>query len=331
MTTDLTTVSFAQGTAPVGDTAVFEIYIKATPERIWEAITDPAQRAKYSFGVQTHSDWTTGSSYRAGVPGLVDIAEGENLVVDPPRLLVQSFSALWSDDVKAQGTTRVTWEIEPVGDSCRLTVVHDQLPDERERRALRRLADDPLRPQDAAGDRRAAHHAGLAHVRPGLRHNGRGSTADEAHRGRDDERHPHSKAREPEEHRRRPVDDRGGRRRTGEQQGGTGERDRPPHPAEQTSGDRGVRQTGEGDGDRTEEDPEDGVVRHPQTLDYVGRRAASVQVAGDSAVEGEQRAEAADHARRADDPHDRRQPPGSGQGRPTMPATNRAMPTSPTG
>jgi uncharacterized protein YndB with AHSA1/START domain len=129
MTANVTTVSFAEGTAPVGDTAVFEIYIKATPERIWEAITDPEQRATYSFGVQTRSEWTTGSSYRAGVPGIVDIAAGENLVVEPPHLLVQSFNALWSDDVIAQGTTRVTWEIEQVGDSCRLTVVHDQLPD----------------------------------------------------------------------------------------------------------------------------------------------------------------------------------------------------------
>jgi hypothetical protein len=40
---------------------------------------------------------------------------------------VQSFNALWSDDVKAEGTSRVTWEIEPVGDSCRLVVTHDQL------------------------------------------------------------------------------------------------------------------------------------------------------------------------------------------------------------
>ena len=129
MTTHPTTVSFTRGTAPVTDTAVFEIYVKATPERVWEAITDPELRAKYSFGVQVRSDWTTGSSYRSTVPGAVDIAEGENLVVEPPHLLVQSFNALWSDDVKAQGTTRVTWEIEQVGDSCRLTVVHDQLPE----------------------------------------------------------------------------------------------------------------------------------------------------------------------------------------------------------
>jgi len=122
-------VSFAAGTAPVSGIAVFEIYIKTTPERLWEAITDPASRAKYSFGVQTTSDWAPGSSYRASVPGVVDIASGENLEVDPPRLLVQSFTGLWSDEVKAVGATRVTWEIEPVEDSCRLTVTHDQLPE----------------------------------------------------------------------------------------------------------------------------------------------------------------------------------------------------------
>ena len=127
MTTD-TVVSFARGTAPVSDTAVFEIFIKATPERVWEAITDPALRARFSFGVQTTSDWTPGSRYLAAVPDVVEIATGENLVVEPPRLLVQTFEALWSDDVRAQGTTRVTWEIEQVADSCRLTVVHDQLP-----------------------------------------------------------------------------------------------------------------------------------------------------------------------------------------------------------
>jgi uncharacterized protein YndB with AHSA1/START domain len=108
---------------------VFEIFIKTTPERLWRAITDPELRAQYSFGVETHSDWRPGSEYTAGVPGVVDIAAGENLEVDPPRRLVQSFNALWSDDVKAQGTSRVTWEIEPVGDSCRLTVIHDQLPE----------------------------------------------------------------------------------------------------------------------------------------------------------------------------------------------------------
>lgn len=129
MTQTVNTVSWARGTAPVaGGTAVFEVFIKTTPERLWKAITDPAERAKYSFGVETHSDYSPGSRYHASSPGGIDIASGENIEVDPPRLLVQTFDALWSDDVKAQGTTRVTWEIEPVGTSCRLTVIHDQLP-----------------------------------------------------------------------------------------------------------------------------------------------------------------------------------------------------------
>ena len=110
-----------------GSMTVFEIYIKTTPERLWEAITSAEMRKRYSFGVGTVSDWTEGSEYRSGVPGVIDIASGENLEVDPPRRLVQSFNALWSDQVKSEGTSRVTWEIEPVGSSCRLRVTHDQL------------------------------------------------------------------------------------------------------------------------------------------------------------------------------------------------------------
>jgi uncharacterized protein YndB with AHSA1/START domain len=105
---------------------VFEIYIKTTPERLWRAITDTEMRAKYTFGAAITSDWTPGSTYR-GVGTGAPILEGENLEVDSPRRLVQSFRALWGDDVKAEGTSRVTWEIAPVGDSCRLTVTHDQL------------------------------------------------------------------------------------------------------------------------------------------------------------------------------------------------------------
>jgi uncharacterized protein YndB with AHSA1/START domain/DNA-binding transcriptional ArsR family regulator len=105
---------------------VFEIYIKTTPERLWQAITDSEMRAKYSFGVGIVSEWTQGSSYRAAA-GAMPISEGENLEVDPPRRLVQSFRAQWSDDVKSEGTSTVTWEIEPVGDSCRLLVTHSDL------------------------------------------------------------------------------------------------------------------------------------------------------------------------------------------------------------
>ncbi len=108
---------------------VFEIYIKTSPQRLWDAITDTESRARYSFGMEVSSDWTPGSRYEGSnphAPGL--LCEGENLEVDPPHRLVQSFAALWGEEVKAEGTSRVTWEIEPVGeDSCRLTVTHEEL------------------------------------------------------------------------------------------------------------------------------------------------------------------------------------------------------------
>jgi uncharacterized protein YndB with AHSA1/START domain/DNA-binding transcriptional ArsR family regulator len=106
---------------------VFEIYIRTTPDRLWEAITDGEMRRQYNFGLGVSSDWKPGSRYALSHPRAGDIAAGENLEVEPPRRLVQSFMALWSEDVKREGTSRVTWEIEPVGDSCRLTVTHDQL------------------------------------------------------------------------------------------------------------------------------------------------------------------------------------------------------------
>ncbi len=108
---------------------VFEIYIRTTPERLWEAITDPEIRRKFQFGNTITSDWSPGSRFEMsnpGAPGVV-LGEGENLEVDPPRRLVQTMRALWGDDVKSEGTSRVTWEIEPIQDSCRLTVTHDQL------------------------------------------------------------------------------------------------------------------------------------------------------------------------------------------------------------
>jgi uncharacterized protein YndB with AHSA1/START domain len=107
---------------------VFEIYIRTTPEQLWQAIVDPEIRSKYNFGAGVRSDWMPGSRLEMGGPdanGL--LGDGEVLEVDPPRRLVHTMVALWNDEVRQEGVSRVTWEIEPVADSCRLTVVHDQL------------------------------------------------------------------------------------------------------------------------------------------------------------------------------------------------------------
>ena len=106
---------------------VYEIYIRTTPERLWEAITNPEIRAKYNFGATVHSDWTPGSRMELVTPSVGVLGDGEVVEADPPRRLVHTMTALWSDEVRSAGASRVTWEIEPVADSCRLTLTHDQL------------------------------------------------------------------------------------------------------------------------------------------------------------------------------------------------------------
>src|SRR3954454_24569859 len=86
---------------------VFEIYIKTTPERLWQAITDSELRQKYTFGVGMETDWAPGSPYRGvHARSATTILEGENLEVDPPRRLVQTFTGLWDYEVRSEGTSR---------------------------------------------------------------------------------------------------------------------------------------------------------------------------------------------------------------------------------
>ena len=109
---------------------VYEIYIRTTPERLWQAITDRDERRKFQFGMTITSDWKVGalmSMEHAGAPGV--LGEGEVLEIDPPHRLVTSYRALWNDDVAEAGTSRVTWEINQVGDSCCLLVTHGELPE----------------------------------------------------------------------------------------------------------------------------------------------------------------------------------------------------------
>jgi uncharacterized protein YndB with AHSA1/START domain len=107
---------------------IFEIYIKTTPDTLWEAITNPEIRAKYNFGAAPIGEWKVGAKQQMGAPDAgVVLGECEVLEVDPPRRLVHTLDAYFSAAAKAEPTSRVTWEIEPVGDSCRLILTHDQL------------------------------------------------------------------------------------------------------------------------------------------------------------------------------------------------------------
>ena len=145
---------------------VFEIYIHTTAERLWEAITDPAIRAKYHFGASIESDWTPGSPYALNHPGADGpLAEGENLVVEAPRRLVQTMHTTWSEDAAGAGHVP-----SDVGDRTRRRFVsadRDPRPAQRHGtpRALRRVADDPVRVEDLARNRPDPDHSRLTDVR----------------------------------------------------------------------------------------------------------------------------------------------------------------------
>ena len=104
---------------------VYEIYIRATPERIWQALTDSELVKRYYFGSVIESDFQPGSPiiYKQPDTGRIDI-EGEVIEADPPRRLVHTFAVRWDADVN-DAPTRVVWEITQMGEACRLSVTHD--------------------------------------------------------------------------------------------------------------------------------------------------------------------------------------------------------------
>ena len=114
-------------TAPA--TQVYQLYIKATPERIWEAITSPEMHAKFFFGAQIESTYEPGTPLRSWSPDRKD-QWGDNVIIesDPPRKLVHTWRSLYDEQLALEAESRVSWEIEPFQEGyCKLTVVHDRL------------------------------------------------------------------------------------------------------------------------------------------------------------------------------------------------------------
>ena len=108
---------------------VYSVFIKATPEKIWDAITKPEFTSQYFYGSVIDSTYEPGSPY-IGWSGdrSQQFVDGEVLEADPPRKLVTTWRATYDPDTAVEPYSRVTWEIEPAGEHVtKLTVVHDEL------------------------------------------------------------------------------------------------------------------------------------------------------------------------------------------------------------
>jgi uncharacterized protein YndB with AHSA1/START domain len=114
-------------TSTISETTVqvYQVFIKATPERIWDAITRPEFTTRYFHGAYVEN---TAELHVARGPEGEDWGTGPTFEFDPPRRLVHEWRSLYDPDLAAEEASRVTWEIEPQEDGTTLlTVVHDQL------------------------------------------------------------------------------------------------------------------------------------------------------------------------------------------------------------
>jgi uncharacterized protein YndB with AHSA1/START domain len=118
--------------AQTATTQIHRVYIRATPEAVWDAITRPEWSARYGYGGDVEYDLKPGGGFRvhaseeflaAGAPEIV--VDGEVIECDPPRRLVQTWRMLMDPEMVAEGFTRLTYEIEPTSTGTRLTVVHE--------------------------------------------------------------------------------------------------------------------------------------------------------------------------------------------------------------
>lgn len=125
----LTALKFALEEQPMSErpTHIFQVFIRTTPERLWQAITDGAMTAQYYFGSRVESRWENGAPYAYIQPDNATLLDGEILECDPPHRLVTTFIAKWRPDAVTLPPSKVTYEITAMGNACKLTVIHEDL------------------------------------------------------------------------------------------------------------------------------------------------------------------------------------------------------------
>jgi uncharacterized protein YndB with AHSA1/START domain len=111
-------------TSSPGSTFVYVSFIRTTPEKLWSALTNPTFTKEYWFGMHQESDWKAGSSWRLVFPDGRIADTGEVVEVDPPRRLVLRWRNEFMAELKSEGYSRCTIELEPIANAVKLTISH---------------------------------------------------------------------------------------------------------------------------------------------------------------------------------------------------------------
>ena len=104
---------------------VYVTYIRTTPEKLWRALIDPEFTRRYWCDTHQESDWKEGASWQIMIPDGRVADSGEVLEIEPPRKLVLKWRNEFRPEVRAEGYSRLTYQLEAVGESVKLTVVHE--------------------------------------------------------------------------------------------------------------------------------------------------------------------------------------------------------------
>jgi len=111
-------------TDAAGTTFVYVTFIRTTPEQLWAALTSPDFMKKFWFGMHHETDWKAGSSWRLVFPDGRVADTGEIAEIDPPRRLVLKWRNEFRPELKSEGYSRCTVELEPLAGAVKLTITH---------------------------------------------------------------------------------------------------------------------------------------------------------------------------------------------------------------
>jgi uncharacterized protein YndB with AHSA1/START domain/DNA-binding transcriptional ArsR family regulator len=116
-------------TQEVPPAQVYTVYIRASREQVWDAITKPEFTRRYFYGSQPHSTWSPGDRLHWTEYGSErDLVDGEVVECDPPRRLVHTWIVEYDESLTEEGPSRVTWELEETNGLTKLTTIHDGFP-----------------------------------------------------------------------------------------------------------------------------------------------------------------------------------------------------------
>ncbi|RYD34654.1 MAG: ATPase [Verrucomicrobiaceae bacterium] len=104
---------------------VYATYILTTPEKLWEALTQPEFTRQFFFATVQESEWKAGSSWKMTAPDGTLVDSGEVVEIDPPKRLVLKWRNEFKPELKEEGYSRMTYELEPQGELVKLTVIHE--------------------------------------------------------------------------------------------------------------------------------------------------------------------------------------------------------------